>query len=206
MNDWLKSIFGAVMGLLGAGLILLVAAPPRGEPVTLLPPPTPAPLMVYVTGAIAEPGVQAIPVGSRVQDAIMSAGGFLPNANSDGLNLAAKLEDGAQIVVAAIQPTSVPNLSLSNPSPSQETLPTPTPAASSVVLSGETTTSDLVNINTADSRALETLSGVGPATAQKIIAYREENGSFATIDDLINVSGIGPATLEKLRPYITTEP
>ena len=90
-----------IFGLLAAGLVLLVASQPRGEAIKLIPPPTDAPLMIQVSGEVAEPGVYQLPIGSRVQDAIQSAGGFSANADPDSINLAAKLVDGTRIIVLA---------------------------------------------------------------------------------------------------------
>ena len=75
MKSWWKVAFGILCGLLGGGLIYLVSSPPRGVPVQLLPPPSPAPIQVYVTGAVVHPGVYALPAGSRIEQAIQAAGG-----------------------------------------------------------------------------------------------------------------------------------
>lgn len=100
-NIWIIGI-GILIGLLLSGLIWLVLSPPRGEPVTLLPTPTSVGLVVYVTGAVAEPGVYTLPEHSRVQAAIDAAGGFLTSADKEDINLAAMLQDGDQIDVPAV--------------------------------------------------------------------------------------------------------
>ncbi|MFQ5617277.1 MAG: helix-hairpin-helix domain-containing protein [Anaerolineales bacterium] len=182
-------------GILIAGVIWLVASPPRGEPVTLLPPPTPAPVVVHVTGAVAEPGVYELPVDSRVQDALDAAGGALPEADTSGLNLAARLADGSQIRVGTLPSTT------QDASPSAIITPTSIPDSSAPP--GTPDAGAIVNINTATQRELETLPGIGPVTAQKIIAYRKENGDFETIENIVNVSGIGPATFDKIKDRIT---
>jgi competence protein ComEA len=143
--------------------------------------PTPADIVVDVAGLVRRPGVYSFPAGSRVIDAIRRAGGPLPKANLSALNLAAPLTDGTQIVVSD-------------------------GAAPAGGASGGATGSGgvpVVNINTATEPELESLTGVGPVTANAIIQYRTEHGPFATVDDLLNVSGIGPATLEELRPQVT---
>jgi competence protein ComEA len=99
MKTFLYILLGVVIGLLAAGVIWLAASPPRGEAVTLLPSPTSRSVTVYVSGAVKTPGLYVLPEGSRVNDAILSAGGFLPNAEQEGLNLAARLEDGQQLDV-----------------------------------------------------------------------------------------------------------
>jgi len=201
VKNWLTGALLVLGGLLAAGVINLIASPPRGEPVQLLPPPTPAPILVHVTGAVAEPGVYELPPDSRVQHALQAAGGLLPEADSRGLNLAAKLEDGAQITIGTRPPTGTPN-------------PDPTGGGSSVILPTPTASRDpatpdpqaVIDINTATQAELETLPGIGPVTAQKIIDYRTENGPFQTIEDIQNVSGIGPATFDKIKDRITVGP
>ncbi|MDI6768254.1 MAG: ComEA family DNA-binding protein [Anaerolineales bacterium] len=97
MKTFLYITMGVLIGLLAAGVIWIGASQPRGEGVTLLPSPTLGSLMVYVTGAVATPGVYSLPEGSRVNDAVLFAGGFLPNAEQEGINLAAPLQDGQQL-------------------------------------------------------------------------------------------------------------
>lgn len=196
MKDLLKIAFGLICGLLATGLILLVARQPSGAPVTLLPPPTPAPLIVHVSGAVGRPGVYALPAGSRAQEAIEAAGGFSAEADPGSLNLAAVLEDGSQIVVQRVQPTQPP-------------LPEPT-----VVTRGEgialptltrspTPEGHKVNINTATQEELESLPLIGPVLAKQIIDYRTANGPFEKIEDIVDVPGIGPKTFEVIRDLIT---
>lgn len=182
---------GVICGLLGAGIILLVSHPPGGSAITLLPPPSPVPLVVYISGAVVRPDVYTLPAGSRVRDAIQAAGGPSSQADLQNLNLAAFLQDGMkiqvpQIVKAPIVPgdmTSISNLS-----------------AAGV---GQRVAGALVNINTASQQELDTLPEIGPALAQRIIAYRTAKGPFAKIEDIQNVSGIGPVTFEKIKDLIT---
>lgn len=132
-------------------------------------------LYVHVTGAVARPGLFELAEGSRLIDAIAAAGGFTDTANRDQLNLARLLTDGEQF--------SVPETGAD---------------------SADAAASDpRVNLNTADAAALDTLPRVGPALAARILAWREANGRFASIDDLRNVSGIGDKTFEGLRELIT---
>jgi competence protein ComEA len=102
MKTLLKIVYGILVGFLVAGVIWLVASQPRGEPVTLLPTHTPSVLTVYVSGAVATPGVYRLPDGSRVEAAIQAAGGFVIGAEMERINLAALLEDGQQIDVPGI--------------------------------------------------------------------------------------------------------
>jgi competence protein ComEA len=193
MKNWWWVLLGAIFGLAGAGSIWLASSPPRGNPIQLLPPPTSAPIQVHVSGEVEIPGVYALPVDSRVEDAILAAGGFSKDANDLALNLAAILEDGSQISVAAKQPPPKPSTTKGVNQVDEERegqLPPSNPGA-------------LVNINSASQDELETLPGIGPVTAQKIIEFRELNGPFIGIEDIQKVSGIGPATFEKLRDLIT---
>jgi competence protein ComEA len=106
MKTFLNIAYGVLIGLLAAGVIWLAASRPRGEAVTLLPTATPGMLTVYVSGAVATPGVYTLPAGSRVDAAVQAAGGFLPGAEQESINLAKPLEDGQQIDVPGIVDTS----------------------------------------------------------------------------------------------------
>jgi|GEM_PF-157407 len=150
------------------------AIPPTGSPTPSL---TPAPITVYITGAVANPEqLIDLPQGSRAEDAINAAGGALDDADLSGVNLAQVLQDGDLVHVPSVN-------SVSND--------TPTP-----------NTPTRLELNTATQADLESLPGIGAATAQNILAYREANGDFATLEDLQNVSGIGEATVENLRAYL----
>jgi competence protein ComEA len=188
----LKSILytaaGILLGLFVALLIWVVARNPSGQGVMLRPVPTEKPIVVYITGAVPRPGVYALAQGSRVQDAISAAGGFLADADKTGINLARALDDGEQLEVAYA-------------SGSSPVIGTEIPAATEAPSSAE-----LININTASQAELESLPGIGPTTAQKIIAYRQANGPFVSIEDIVNVSGIGPGTYERLKNLITVGP
>jgi competence protein ComEA len=197
MNKWWAVALGVIFGLLSAGVVLLASQPPRGNAITLLPPPTPIPIQVHINGEVKSPGVYALPPESRVQDAVAAAGGFTAQADDTSLNLAAPLQDGSQIQVPnQIQAEAPPQTSESTSkvleNPSKPATPPKTPP--SVIL---------ININTASLEELETLSGIGPVTAEKIIAFREENGAFTSIEEIQKVSGIGPATYEKIKASIT---
>jgi competence protein ComEA len=145
--------------------------------------PTAAPVMVHILGAVARPGLYQLVAGARAIDAVAAAGGLTADADEAQLNLARFVSDGEQIYV--------PKLGEAAPAPVTGTAASPgAPAAP-------------VNINTADSAALESLPGVGPALAQRIIAFRDANGPFATVDDLLDVSGIGDKTLDGFRDGIT---
>ena len=106
MKTILNITYGVLIGLLGAGIIWLAVSPPRGEEVILLPTSTPGMLTVYVSGAVATPGVYALPDGSRVEAAVTAAGGLLPGAEANNINLAMLVTDGEQINVPGIVDTS----------------------------------------------------------------------------------------------------
>lgn len=179
---WWLAAFIIVGVLLGAGVLLLVSRPPRGEPIKLLPAPTQPPLTVYVSGAVNKAGLYTLPSGSRVNDAIQAAGGFTDDANIDILNLAKILEDGEQILV----PELISTISTENQTKSINP---------SFIL---------VNINTATLEQLDTLPEIGPKTAQNIIDYRNVYGLFDRIEDIKDVTGIGPVTFDKIKDLITT--
>jgi len=184
----LYMVSGVLLGLFVAVLVWVVARNPSGQAVTLRPPPTEQPIVVQIAGAVPRPGVYALAKGSRVQDAISAAGGFLAEADKTGINLARALDDGEQL--------EIPYAEGSSP-----VLGTPLPASTESASSSE-----LIDINTASLAELDTLPGIGPTTAQKIIDYREQNGPFLTKEDIINVSGIGPGTYERLKDLITVGP
>jgi len=145
---------------------------------------TPSEVYVHVSGAVRDPGLYVLPEGSRVVDAVAAAGGFAKGAGRDGVNLARPLSDGEQIVV---------------PKKGEQAAPAPGDNGSS----GGAAAGGKVNLNTADQAALEELPGIGPALAQRIMAWRDDNGRFTSVDDLLAVSGIGDKLLAGLRDLVT---
>ena len=131
-------------------------------------------LIIHVTGAVSKPGVIEIPEGARVFEAIEKAGGFTPDALSDAVNLARFLVDGEHL--------SIPTIG--------EELP------AADVSGGR------VSLSLASPSELETLPGIGPTIAARIVAWRETHGPFRHVDDVLAVSGIGPATLEGFRDQV----
>jgi competence protein ComEA len=209
-----KFLYGAAYGLLLAllvtGLLGVAARRPPGNPVQLLPLPTPYPVRVYVLGAVSKPGVYPLARGSIVQDALSAAGGVTARADVSSLNLAQLLQDGDRVNVPEIPPTPTvtltpkPTLTVGPGTPSPTPLPTETPApaiASTVAPAGAK-----ININTATLAELDRLPRIGPAIAQRIIDYRTQNGPFRTIEEIQNVSGIGPATFAQIKDLITVGP
>jgi competence protein ComEA len=176
MKPWMQNLTSFFIGITAAAVMYLIAAQPQGTPIELLPTLTPAPVIIHVDGAVSTPGLYTLPYQSRIADAIATAGGLLPNADTSSINLAAKLVDGQKIYIP-IQGTPAPQVS--------------------------TTTNDQpIDINTADQAQLETLPGIGPTRAMAIIEYRSSHGPFQTIEDIQNVPGIGHATFENLKDHI----
>jgi competence protein ComEA len=136
---------------------------------------------VHVVGAVEDPGVYRLSDGARVKDAIARAGGATAKADLQAINLAAKVADGQQVVV-----------------PRRGSQPT----AATAAVPGASTSAP-VNLNSATAEQLDTLDGVGPSTAQKILDYRTAHGGFSSIDDLAQIPGIGPKKLESLRKQVT---
>ncbi len=160
---------------------------------TVTPTPTPSPLRVYISGEVLHPDVYSLPPGSIIKDAIKAAGGASPEADLDVVNQAQELSDQEHVHIPA----------------KSDKVPTPPvieEGKRNIVIPIDKTPTPLVlDLNTATKPQLELLSGIGPATAQKILDYRAEIGHFNAIEDLMNVSGIGPATFEKLKDHITVE-
>lgn len=138
-------------------------------------------IYVDIGGAVNNPMLARLPAGSRVENAIEAAGGITDKADMTSINRAEFVEDGQKIFIPELMTDDEGN----------------------VVSTSAEEFSGKVNINSADSSQLETLTGVGPSTAQKIIDYRNQNGRFSKIEDLKNVSGIGDKTFEKLKDDIT---
>lgn len=184
---------GVVLGVGGMVLsrqsrpVPIVISPP--EPTeTPLPTATPSAVQVYVSGQVAAPAVYQLPPGSRVEDAVTMAGGFTAQAQPALVNLAQPLVDGMQIYVPA--EGEVTNL----------VVPLATAPAGTTSNNG-----GLVNINTAGLEELDTLPGIGPSTAQNIIDYRETNGPFATLEEIMEVPGIGEAKFNQIKDLITLQ-
>jgi competence protein ComEA len=143
-------------------------------------------LVVHVAGAVRDPGVYRLAAGARVDDAVQRAGGATRRADLGGLNLAAELEDGRQVLV----PARVASGGAGGGTVAGGAAPEPAPGQP-------------LNINTATLEQLDGLSGIGPLTAQKILDYREELGGFGSIEELGEIPGIGDKRLASLREEVT---
>jgi competence protein ComEA len=176
---------GLAIVLLVAGKLLQGSGGPAQVPpafhAAAAPPPPPPRLVVDVAGAVRSPGLYRLRQGSRIADAIARAGGATGKAALDGVNLAAPLADGEQVVV----PARVPGGGVAAPA-----------------VAGGTPQAGPVSLSTATAEQLDSLPGIGPVTAQKIVDYRTQHGAFQSVDELDAISGIGPAKLDQLRGLV----
>lgn len=136
-------------------------------------------VVVDVTGAVMRPGVYRLPAGARVTDAVERAGGATGGALLEAINRAAQLADGQQVVVPKRGPTGAP-----------------------LAIGGATADEGPISLGTATAEQLDTIDGIGPVTAEKILEYRDQQGGLASVDQLDQLSGIGPATMQSLRARI----
>lgn len=150
--------------------------------------PTPQDVVVYISGAVAQPDVYTLPHDARVKDVVIAAGGLLADADSEQINLAARIHDEQHIhvprlgEVPANPPASIPH------APGGSTAPQ---------------TRSLVNLNSASKAELEELPGVGQVMAQRIVEYRQSNGPFESVEELQQVTGIGPLVFDQIKPLVT---
>ena len=160
------------------------ASAPRRHARRMLPSADPG-AVVYVAGVVARPGLYRLAPGARADDAVRLAGGMLPGADPVAVNLAARVVDGDEIVVPRIgEATPRPR----GRSPRSRRVSTPAPAS--------------VGLNDAGTAALAKVPGLGPALAARIVAFRETNGAFANLDELLDVNGMTPARLDRAAPYL----
>lgn len=154
------------------------------------------PVVVSVVGLVHTPGLVTLPPGARIADALQAAGGAVDGADVLGLNMARRVADGEQIVVGIDAPPGVP----AQMGSSVVSDPAAGPAAAAPEKASGAT--GLVDLNTATVEQLDTLPGIGPVTAAAIVAWRDVNGRFESVDQLGDVDGIGPARLDKLRDLV----
>lgn len=159
-------------------------------------------VVVYVTGAVAKPGVYSFDSGARVKDAVDAAGGFSKKADASSLNLARALVDGEQIEVLTRKQAKQAQAGATATSAGTATSASSRASASGTASGTGGTSGGKININTATSEELQTLNGIGEVTAQKIIDYRETSGPFAKPEDIKNVSGIGDKKYEAIASSI----
>lgn len=148
-------------------------------------------ITVYVSGAVARPGLYELPAGIRAQEAVEAAGGFTEAANQEKVNLAKKLKDGSQVNVPALKG-------------SKKAITGTNASAGTASIGSQQKQAGLVNINTASITELDSLPGVGEVTAQRIIEYRQQH-SFTRIEDIMQVKGIGEAKFNKMKDRLTVQ-
>ena len=204
-------LIGVAVGFVISGLmgrdqpapLIIEPAPPTAEPTpapTATATATPGPVRVYISGAILDSDVYELPPGSIVGDLVEAAGSFGESAARDAVNLALPLVDGMHVHIPSLEEVDVEDAQ-----PVISAPPTAEAEMTDAGAGGGGATGALVNLNTATLEELDTLPGVGPAIAQKIIDYREAYGPFNRIEEVMNVSGIGEAKFEQMRALITVD-
>lgn len=156
------------------------------------------PVVVSVVGLVRSPGLVTLAPGARIADALQSAGGVADGADTIGLNMARPLSDGEQIVVGVAAPSGLPTVLGSAVVPGAAVAPPST----SVGLNPAPKAREVLDLNSATVEQLDTLPGIGPVTAAAIVAWRQANGKFTSVDQLADVDGIGPARLDRLRSLV----
>ncbi len=186
----------------------------RAPPIVIVDVAAERPVIVVIDGAVGTPGIQTLPAGARLNDAVVAAGGFTDSADTDELNPARLLVDGERVTVGQITPEAVASdagssgggvvesggegVSARGSYPTVTSTVEPTTTVTTV-----TTTGNAIDINTAGAAQLDGLPGIGPVLAERIIAYRDENGPYQTVDELEAVEGISLTMVEELRPLVT---
>ena len=150
-------------------------------------------IVVHITGEVKSPGVVRVKEGNRIEDVINAAGGLTENADITNVNLAYVVEDGVKIRIPALDDEELAKQNYITDG-----------AGENIIISSEEKNEDnkIVNINTASLAEIETLPGIGPSIATKIVEYREQNGKFKVIEDIKNVTGIGDSKFDKIKDYI----
>jgi competence protein ComEA len=183
--SWVAFAAGAIVAaLVAAGAVLLVYDDLTAPPIVIEELPLDGTIVVEISGAVGTPGVYEVSVDARIADVITVAGGTSPDADLGAINLARRVHDEDEILIPSRSPTPAP-ASADEPAPATEAA------------------EGRVNINTATVAELDTLPGIGPVLAQRIIDDRAEHGPFQTVDELARVSGISAAMVDELRPLIT---
>lgn len=190
------SLFVAAAAVTAALTVaVLIALDGRSAPPIVIEDPlVDAMIVIAVDGAVATPGVFSLPASARLQDALAAAGGTLPDADLAGLNPARRLHDEDQIVVSRR-----PTVFAITDAPDVPPEPAPTPPA---MVPGPDANQSMLDLNRATAESLDSLPGIGPALAARIVAHRDENGPFRSVEELALVDGISPRMVETLRPLV----
>ena len=175
---WISGVVIAVTAVLALVMQLDLRAAP---PISIVASNEPSTIVVAIDGSVEKPGVYELPYGSRVHDLLEAAGGYLSSSDLTAINQAALLIDGQRLHVPSREATEAPKLAAS-PSPL------------------------ILDINRANAKDLEQLPGIGAVKAEAIVAYRNQNGPFASVDDLLRVDGITVGVLTEIRPFVMVAP
>jgi competence protein ComEA len=173
------------------------ATPSDGSTAVVSTSTTAPALIVQAAGAVAEPGVYELPAGSRIVDLVDEAGGLSSEADRQRINLAAPVADGERVWIPARGEDRAPDVIAGGSSGGGAPASTGSAAPPDAAAPDEP-----IDLNAATAEQLDTLPGVGPATASAILSHRETNGPFTSVDELLDVRGIGEAKLEQLRPLV----
>ncbi|MFB3896330.1 MAG: helix-hairpin-helix domain-containing protein [bacterium] len=167
-----------------------------------------SPIIVHIAGAVNKPGVYHLPAGSRIYDAITTAGDTTFQADVSDLNLAMVIEDGDKIEIPIMQSNPDPKPEPISKEVHQQSFSPPEPMSKTKSIPNSrlsAQSSGKININTATVSELDILPGIGPKLAERIILYRQQHGPFKRIDDIVLVSGIGPKRFEQMKNQITVK-
>jgi competence protein ComEA len=185
----IAAVAGAFIATISGFLFVLLYERQGAPTIVIEDAPAKTEIVISIAGAVNAPGVYHLPSDARLNDAIVAAGGFAPDADLSGINLALRLDDEQSIEI-----------------PRQRRSAEGSPVAT-IGSSGSSTAADSahININTADAVLLDTLPGIGPAIAGRIVEYRETHGPFTRIEELARVDGISAAMVDEMRDKITVE-
>ncbi|MEI8132301.1 MAG: helix-hairpin-helix domain-containing protein [Leptolinea sp.] len=181
LKIWQAILLGFIGGAVTLAALFYISLPDKMVPLIILPTATSSPIIVYVTGAVVNPGVLHLAPQSRVQDSITEAGGPLETAALDQINLAAPIVDGQKIYVPIKGELIVQQQSEKTTTPTETTI---------------------IHLNTATAKDLDLLPGIGEERAAAIIIEREKRGRFQSIEDLLTVSGISKNLFLQIQPFI----
>lgn len=184
LTPGLKLVVAFIVTSIGVASFILLMRPTEGDLIIRMDPTT-GEIAVEIRGQITNPGLYRLAEGSRVGDLIALAGGILPTADLSATNLAQRLVDEDMIVILA------------------KSAPTQTPVAAATPISGPASISFRIDINTASQPDLESLPGIGPVLAARIIEHRTTNGRFTSVDELTEIDGISASLVDDIRSLVT---